>query len=298
MIKELYLTIKLSHKGGLYMVQHSLEADLLYCENIIKKHSKSFYYAFSVLPEKKRYAVYAIYAFCRIADDSVDENPATAVKSVALNQLRHELDMFSQHNEPNQPLWRALRHVFNTFDMEIQPFYDQLNGQEQDIHFSSPKTLQELENYSYYVAGSVGLMLLPIIASENQQDLRQAAVDLGVAMQITNILRDIGEDYYEKNRIYLPILERLRFGYGREKLANGIIDDSFIELWEHLAVRAENLYDAFTGHLPKFDKDSRLPVEMAANVYRDILNAVRENKYDCLTKRNAVSQERLEQIRA
>ncbi len=99
---------------------------------------------------------------------------------------------------------RALRHVFNTFDMDIQPFYDQLTGQEMDIHFSSPKTLQQLEEHSYYVAGSVGLMLLPIIATENQQYLKKTAVDLGLAMQITNILRDIGEDFYQKNRIYLP----------------------------------------------------------------------------------------------
>lgn len=280
------------------MLQQQLKADFLYCENIMKKHSKSFYYAFSGLPAEKRDAVYAIYAFCRIADDSVDENTAIAVKSTALNQLRNELDLFSRHKERNHPLWRALRHVFNTFDMDLQPFYDQLAGQEMDIHFSSPKTLQELEEYSYYVAGSVGLMLLPIIASENQQDLREAAVDLGVAMQLTNILRDIGEDFYEKNRIYLPELERFRFGYGEEKLAEGLIDGSFIALWEHLAVRAETLYDAFAGHISSFDDDSRAPVAMSANVYRSILDVVRENKYDCISKRNFVGQDRMKRIRA
>ncbi|MDR4890456.1 phytoene/squalene synthase family protein [Fredinandcohnia sp. QZ13] len=280
------------------MLQHQLKADFQYCENMIKKHSKSFYYAFSGLPAEKSYAVYAIYAFCRIADDSVDENHTTAAKKTALKQLRNELDSFSRQEEPDYPLWRALRHVFNTFEMDIQPFYDQLIGQEMDIYFSSPKTLQELEQYSYYVAGSVGLMLLPIIASEKQQELRQAAIDLGVAMQITNILRDIGEDYYEKNRIYLPVTEQLRFGYGEEKLVDGIIDDSFITLWEHLAIRAENLYNAFTEHLAKFDNDSRLPVAASANVYRGILDVIRENNYDCLSKRNFVAQERLEQIRA
>lgn len=279
------------------MLQTDLKADLLYCENIMKKHSKSFYYAFSGLPAEKRNAVYTVYAFCRIADDSVDENTNTVVKSEDLNQLRNELELFSCHKEKNHPLWRALRHVFNTFYMDIHPFYDQLIGQEMDIHFSSPQTLQDLENYSYYVAGSVGLMLLPIIASENQKDLRKAAVDLGIAMQLTNILRDIGEDFYEKNRIYLPKLEQLRFGYGKEKLINGVIDDSFIALWEHLAVRAENLYDSFSVHLDKFDNDSKISVAMSANVYRSILNVIRGNNYDCLSKRNFVSQERMEQIR-
>lgn len=227
----------------------------------------------------------------------MDENPIPAVKSAALNQLRHELDLFSRHEEPDHPLWRALRHVFNTFDMDIQPFYDQLTGQEMDIHFSSPKTLQKLEEYSYYVAGSVGLMLLPIIATKNHQYLKKTAADLGIAMQITNILRDIGEDFYEKNRIYLPEMEQLRFGYGEEKLEQQLIDESFIILWEHLAVRAETLYDEFSDHLLKFDNDSKAPLMTAATVYREILNVVRENQYDCLTKRNFVALERLEQIR-
>ncbi|WP_339196913.1 phytoene/squalene synthase family protein [Solibacillus sp. FSL R5-0449] len=279
------------------MIQQQLNEDLLYCENIIKKHSKSFYFAFSGLPAEKRYAVYAIYAFCRLADDSVDENPIAAVKSAAINQLRHELDLFSRHEERDHPLWRALRHVFNTFEMDIQPFYDQLTGQEMDIDFSSPKTLQQLEEYSYYVAGSVGLMLLPIIATENHQYLKKTAVDLGIAMQITNILRDIGEDFHEKNRIYLPEMERLRFGYGEEKLNQQLIDQSFINLWEHLAVRAETLYDAFSNHLMIYDDDSKAPLMTAATVYREILNVVRENHYDCLTKRNFVAKERLEQMR-
>ena len=275
------------------MLQQQLKADLRYCESIIKKHSKSFYYAFSKLPADKRCAVYAIYAFCRMADGSVDENTTTLDKSTALRQLRSELDLFSRHEEHNHPLWRALRHVFNTFDMDIQPFYDQLIGQEMDIHFASPKTLQELDDYSYYVAGSVGLMLLPIIASEKQQHLRQTAINLGIAMQITNILRDIGEDFYEKNRIYLPEHEQLRFGYGQDKLVNRSIDESFIAIWESLAARAENLYDTFASNLERFDHDSKEPVAMAANVYRAILNAIRENNYDCLSKKHFVAPERL-----
>lgn len=280
------------------MLQHQLEADFKYCEAIIKKHSKSFYHAFSSLPTEKSHAVYAIYTFCRIADDSVDENSTPASRRAALTQLKSELNLFSEGKEPNHPLWRALRHVFNTFEMSIEPFYDQLTGQEMDIQFSAPNTLVELENYSYYVAGSVGLMLLPIIASENHRDLRDAAIDLGVAMQITNILRDVGEDYDDKNRIYLPEVERLHFGYDENKLSKGVIDQSFINLWEHLAMRSETLYDDFTNHLEKFDDDSQLPVAISANVYRSILDVVRENEYDCLSKRNFVDQERMEKIRA
>lgn len=280
------------------MLQHQLEADFKYCEAIIQKHSKSFYHAFSGLPTEKSHAVYAIYAFCRIADDSVDENSTSASRRQALTQLKDELDLFKENKEPNHPLWRALRHVFNTFDMTIEPFYDQLKGQEMDIQFSSPETLVDLEDYSYYVAGSVGLMLLPIIASEKHRHLKKAAIELGVAMQLTNILRDIGEDYDDKNRIYLPEEERSRFGYDENKLNEKIIDQSFIDLWEHLAKRAESLYDDFTDYLDQFDEDSQFPVAISANVYRSILDVVRENDYDCLSKRNFVDQERMEQIRA
>lgn len=283
-------------KGEIPMLQHSLKADFQYCEEIIKKHSTSFYYAFSGLPTEKSHAVYAIYAFCRIADDSVDENSTTETKTAALNKLRYELDLFSRYEEPDHPLWRALRHVFNTFQMDIQPFYDQLIGQEMDIDFSSPATLKEMEQYSYYVAGSVGLMLLPIIASENHQSVKDAGVKLGIAMQITNILRDIGEDFEEKGRIYLPEIERIQFGYSEEKLSNKIIDQSFIDLWEHLAERAEDLYDAFISHLANFDADSRMAVATSATVYRGILDVIRENNYDCLSQRNFVSKERMNQL--
>ena len=141
-----------------------------------------------------------------------------AEKLQALENLKMELDLFNRGAEPNVPLWRALRTVFDRVFHDIEPFYDQFTGQMMDIHFSTPKTMQDLEKYSYYVAGSVGRMLLPIIASNSHRDLSIAAVDLGIAMQLTNILRDVGEDYYEKQRIYLPQEEMLKYQYSRSDL--------------------------------------------------------------------------------
>lgn len=296
MIKALSINTK--HLGGKLMRTRTnqLEMDYSYCEAIIKKHSKSFYYAFSRLPVEKANAVYAIYAFCRIADDSVDENSFLRDKVLALKELKNELDLFARNNDVDHPLWRALRDVFNTFDMDIQVFYDQLIGQEMDIEFTQPKSLEELEQYSYYVAGSVGLMLLPIIASENHFELKSAAVDLGVAMQITNILRDVGEDYYEKGRIYLPEVELSTYKYTSECLDEGVINESFIQLWEKLAVRAEILYHGFSEFTSMFDADSQIPVSLSAMVYRGILDAVRENDYDCLSQRNYVDEEMMSEI--
>ncbi|MGG0642383.1 phytoene/squalene synthase family protein [Sporosarcina gallistercoris] len=278
--------------------QLSAQDDFAFCEQIIKRHSKSFYYAFSRLPEKKAQAVYAIYAFCRTADDSVDENRSNVAQLVAIDKLTDELNRFAQGQEIDHPLWRALGVVFDTYEMDIEPFYDQLKGQRMDIAFSPPKTMDDVETYSYYVAGSVGRMLLPIIASDSKRDCTDAAVSLGVAMQLTNILRDVGEDYREKGRIYLPIEELKRVGYNVDQLANSQITDSFVRVWEHLANRAEVLYEEFLGFISEFDKDSQFAVLASAQVYRGILTSVRQNGYDCFARKNFVTKREMIRILA
>ncbi|WJY27126.1 MULTISPECIES: phytoene/squalene synthase family protein [Sporosarcina] len=276
----------------------SLQEDFRYCEQVIKRHSKSFYYAFSRLPDRKAQAVFAIYAFCRSADDSVDENTGSAAQLAALDQLASELDRFSRRQEPDHPLWRALRHVFDTYDMDLGPFYDQLKGQRMDISFTAPRTMEDVEAYSYYVAGSVGRMLLPIIASGASADCTPAAVNLGIAMQLTNILRDVGEDYRDKGRVYLPEEEMAKAGYTLEQLAEERITDRFITVWETLAVRSEMLYDQFLQYIGEFDKDSQFAVLASAQVYRRILTSVRHNKYDCFAKRNFVTRREMVRILA
>ncbi|XHU85239.1 phytoene/squalene synthase family protein [Peribacillus muralis] len=278
------------------MAKEQRQADFDYCEKIIKKHSKIFYYAFSQLPSEKAKAVYAIYAFCRTADECADGNHSSKKKGQLLRQLKKELDLFNDHEELDKPLWRALRQVFNTYDMDITPFYDQLTGQTLDLTFTPPKTMDELERYSYYVAGTVGLMLVPVIASRSSAEVHSSVISLGVAMQITNILRDIGEDYREKNRIYLPEDELIHVHYSQNDLHNGTINEDFIRLWEKLAARAESLYSNFLCNIELLDSDSRIPVYLSAHIYKGILDAVRNNGYQCLTIRNYVTKEKMTQI--
>lgn len=272
-----------------YKQSSSIVKDYAYCEDIIKKHSKSFYFAFSKLPNDKANAVYAIYAFCRLADDSIDEAETKEEQAESLAFMSNELSRFEQKREPDHPVWRALRDVFNRYEMSIQPFYDQLDGQEMDYHFEQPQTMEDLEEYSYYVAGSVGLMLLPVIASDNHKDLEEEAIALGVAMQLTNILRDVGEDYQKNKRIYLPKELMDQENYSSEDVVNQVIDDGFITIWEKIAERAERLYEKFSESLKYFDKDSQLQVALSAKVYGGILDAVRENNYDCYTMKNKTS---------
>lgn len=273
-----------------------VQNDYRFCEEIIKEQSKSFYFAFKGLPEDKANAVFAIYAFCRRADDCVDNNDTKAKRLRALNKLEKELKLFEEKKELNHPMWRALRDVFNRYDMDIRPFYQQLRGQRMDIDFEQPNTLCHLEVYSFYVAGTVGQMLLPVIAQKHKEYLKEQAVNLGIAMQITNILRDIGEDYQLKKRIYLPVKIMNKEGYQEANLELAIINEQFIEIWESLAQHAEELYDYFDSSIDYFDEDSRFQIMLSARIYRGILQAVRNNQYDCFHTRNFVSPVEMQKI--
>ncbi len=268
------------------LIFQKYKEDFAYCEQIIKKHSKSFYAAFSTLPKEKAMSVYAVYAFCRKADDIVDEESDVD----ALILLRNELEFFEKGEEADHPVWRALRVVFDTYPMDILPFYDMITGQSKDLSFTQPEAQEDLEDYSYYVAGTVGLMILPLL-TDIPEKYQQEAVALGTAMQITNILRDIGEDL-TNDRIYLPRAVMEKYSYTRESLAEHIINSDFINLWEHEAEIAESYYDQSLELVYNVNEDARKPLLLSLLLYKDILNAVRFNDYDCFTQRNFVSKRR------
>lgn len=262
----------------------NLNQDYAYCEEIIKQNSKSFYKAYSTLPPEKSRAIYGIYAFCRISDDIIDE----AKDLEGLKRLKFELDCFRAGKPVDSPVWRVLEDIFKNYEMDIAPFYDMLEGQFLDSDFKALETDEQLDNYCYLVAGTVGLMILPIIASKNHRELKPTAIALGKAMQLTNILRDIGEDY-RKGRIYIPREVMNQYQYSEADLNAGVIDHRFIGIWEHYAQAAEALYDRVKADYGLFDQDSIKSVRLSAEYYREILKEVRKNKYDCLNKRAYVS---------
>lgn len=277
------------------MVSDQLKKDFKYCEKIMKKASKSFYYAFSQLPDEKAKRVFAIYAFCRIVDDSIDEEPDKDLQIAKLTDIKEKLEDLHQIDEP---IYRALSAVFKKYDCSKEPYFDQLAGQESDINFKQPRDLTAFIQYSDLVAGSVGRMLLPVLASETVQTdaLLHSATELGIAMQITNILRDIGEDYRDRQRIYLPKSYMEEYGYLEQDLANNIINDSFKKIWESLAEEAEKRYDNFFRYLDQYDASTQEHIRKSALVYKEILNIIRENNYDCLTKRQYVPMKRMKEI--
>ncbi|CAM4196324.1 phytoene/squalene synthase family protein [Lacicoccus alkaliphilus] len=275
----------------------SLVGDYKYCQSVIKKYSKSFYYAFSALPEEDARAVYAVYAFCRMADDAIDEADSKEEATDNLLELRVQLDGFCNGEVPETPMWRALNDVRSRYDLDLSMLYAQIEGQASDVHFEQPETFEELIDYSRKVAGSVGRLLLPILSEDTSAERQLHAENLGVAMQITNILRDVGEDVDLHDRVYIPKFVLSQFGYSNEQLRNGELNVDFIDLWEHLAREAEVLYDDFQDEIIHYKEEARIPLLLSMSVYREILTEVRKNGYDCFKRRNFVSMKRKMEIK-
>lgn len=310
------------------MNRKEIEEDFAYCENIIRDNSKSFYRAFSSLPKERAQAVYAVYNFCRTVDDAVDliKDPlesqkmlaeiearlekiyreegaaAAAVPEAPVEPVAPEARAVSAPAAPVVPEapaapavsaekgWLAFAYSVKKWNIDKQPFLDQIQGQRMDLVFKQFGTLQELLLYCDLVAGSVGRMLLPILAVENAGRLITVASELGVAMQITNILRDVGEDLKERNRIYIPGNFMAEYNVTKDELLNAGITDNFIKLWERMSRESEKRYSEYKNHILDFDRECRFSLYASVNLYSAINEEVRKAGYNCLSKRNHVSK--------
>lgn len=264
-----------------------------HCREVIEKHSKTFSKAFAMLPKQQKQAVWAIYAFCRRVDDIVDEGDHPKAE---LEAFSHEFDAFMEGKlELDDPCWKALDDVFRHFSIDPEPYYDMIKGQRMDLYPNTIKTKEDLLDYCYHVASTVGLMLLPVIAPGRVANLREGAIELGYAMQLTNILRDIGEDM-ENDRIYIPQDVMDTYGYSYVDLKEKRVNKKFVQMWEDLARDAEMYYDRAMETLPNYPLYSRAPVGGAARMYRAILPTVRKNGYQVFNHRNYVTDQEKKQI--
>ncbi|WP_335870048.1 phytoene/squalene synthase family protein [Bacillus sp. 2205SS5-2] len=265
------------------------------CEVIIKENSKTFYRAFSLLPKRQKKAVWAIYAFCRMVDDIVDEHEHPQEELARFE--KQFSDFLKGLFEKENPMWVALNDVFERFPLNIEVFWDMIKGQRMDIQERNYETVDDVLDYSYHVAGTVGLMLLPVLAPNNEHRLRQGAIHLGYAMQLTNILRDIGEDL-DRNRVYLPVEVLERHQYSLKDLRQRKKSEAFVSIWEELAQLAEYHYELALESIHLYPLYSRTPVHGAALIYRAILNEVRQNHYDVFQMRSFVTSEKKKEILA
>lgn len=258
-------------------------------ETIIKESSQSFYKAFSKLPEEKAHAVYAIYAFCRTADDAVD----IYQDEKKLDRLRDSIKRAFNGQSEDDLLFIALRDTLSKFPSELNPYLDLLEGLEDDLHQREIETESELDRYCYKVASTVGLMLLPVIAKQSLKKdpdtLKQVAIELGKAMQITNILRDVKEDLMGK-RIYFPKDILNKHNVLIKTMRVGTVTPEYRSMMEYYIDLANEKYQIFYDHAHLFDQDAVKPTYYAAKFYQAILDEIRKHQYNNLTKRHYVSK--------
>lgn len=256
------------------------------CEEAMRRGSTSFYHAFRDLPERRRHAVYVIYAFCRLIDDSVDEPETSPYTIHELRTKFLELDQAEGHY-----IWPALRWLFGSFpNLDRRPFLSQMDGQLSDLTLLRYETMEQLEHYCYLVAGTVGEMLLPVLRDDLHAEAAEAGIALGKGMQIVNIIRDVGEDL-RRGRRYIPAELMLRHGYTDEELERGVIDGRFVAMIDELHTQAAAWFAKGLSNLETYPKRSGLAVALAAAFYGAIFEQVRRNEYDVFTRRAIVPDE-------
>lgn len=255
-----------------------------------RHYAKSFYFSSFALPREKRGAAYAIYAFCRYADNITDvtgyESPDLLEAEII--KLRELLDeVYSQARSGISDV-SDFTATIRKYDIPKEYFADLIEGVSTDISKKKYYTYSELDVYCYKVASVVGLIMTKVFGYSSEEALTHA-VDLGKAMQLTNILRDIKDDY-SMGRIYIPGEDMKTFGYTEDDLKNRIINDNFRNLMKHQVNRARNYYTSANKGL-KFltDDGSRSTVSMMSKIYSGILDEIEAKNYDVFSKRHYVS---------
>ncbi len=267
----------------------ALEAAYEECRSVTRREAKNFYYAFLTLPATRRGAIYVAYAFCRHCDDSVDRVASPDDKLSALQELRAELDD-AYAGRSSAPVFLALSDVAQRYDIPRDYFAEVIAGVEKDLVKNRYSDFEELRSYCYQVASVVGLISIQIFGYQDQA-AKPLAVDLGLAMQLTNILRDVQEDL-EFDRVYLPQDELARFGYSETDLRSGVVNEAFIQLMQFQAQRAKEYFQSGFGLLPYLSPRSRACPAVLGQLYRNILQDIEDANYDVLHHRISLSTSR------
>lgn len=243
-----------------------------YCQKKAAASGSSFYYSFLFLPKPKREAITALYAFCREVDDIADEVQDINVAQTKLNWWRGEIiNLFE--GRPQHPVTLALQVPVTELKLKQQHFLDIIDGMQMDLEQNRYRDFAELELYCYRVASVVGLLSASIFGYSNPQTL-QYALDLGMAFQLTNITRDVGEDA-RRGRIYLPLDEAARFGVSEQDILQGISSDNMRQLLEFQAERAERYYDKALAELPPEDRKLQRTGLIMSAIYRTLLKEIK-----------------------
>jgi 15-cis-phytoene synthase len=261
-----------------------------YAQERAAASGSSFYYAFRFLPPDRRAAITAFYAFCREVDDVVDETSDPSVAAAKLAWWRDEV-IRAYAGQPNHPAMRALMPHSQTYDIRASHLLDVIKGCEMDLQQSRYLDFAGLAGYCHLVAGVVGEVACNIFGRQQEQTV-QYAHKLGLAMQLTNIIRDVGEDA-RRGRIYLPLEDLQRFEVKAHELqqrqAPYGYSDRFQALMAFQAQRSDRLYDEALALLPSQDRRQQRPGLMMANIYRTLLHEVQAGGFQVLHQRVALT---------
>jgi 15-cis-phytoene synthase len=266
-----------------------LERAYSYCRQTTRMHAKSFYFCSHFLPREKRRAIYAVYALCRHVDDAVDAAGVRGERDalIAVERWRAELDAVYTSGRASSPVLLAWRDMLTRFYIKQELPLELMRGVLMDTHIKRYETWEDLRVYCYRVASVVGLMSSEIFGYEEPRTLYYAE-QLGLAMQLTNILRDVGEDA-RMGRIYLPQEDARRFGYTEADLLGGKLNEPFFALMQFEIERARALYREAEQGIPLLAQEARFTVLLAARLYARILDEIERNSYDVFTRRAHLS---------
>lgn len=253
-----------------------------YCQDKAARSGSSFYYSFLFLPDQKRRAITALYAFCREVDDVVDESLDTELAQRKLAWWREEI-AHTFAGKANHPVCRALANVIGQFNLPLEYFLEIIDGMEMDLVSTRYATFNDLSLYCYRVASVVGLMAAEIFGFEDRATLKYAH-NLGMAFQLTNILRDVKEDA-ERGRIYLPLDELEKFGVSEQALLNMDASEASQKLFDVQARRAEEFYQKAFALLPEVDRYTQRTGLMMAEIYQTILGKIETDSNQVLHQR-------------
>ncbi|MBU3667099.1 MAG: presqualene diphosphate synthase HpnD [Rhodocyclaceae bacterium] len=256
-----------------------------YCQQKVAESGTSFYYAFLFLPTEKRQAIHALYAFCREVDDVVDECEDPAVAVAKLSWWRQEVAML-ESGQPTHPVMIALKAVRDRFSLPLEYFNEIIDGMAMDLEHSRYPDFKSLSLYCYRVAGVVGLLSAEIFGVSDRKTLRYAT-ELGTALQLTNIIRDVGEDA-RRGRIYIPVDELQQFNVPASDIMNARETPEFQALMAFQAERAQGYYTSALNTLPAADRSAQRPGLIMAAVYRTLLDEITKDGFQVLKQKTAL----------
>ena len=284
------------HNFAFEPFEMNLEKAYEACREETAYWAKTFYLGTMLLPPIKRKAIWAIYVWCRRTDELMDSEEA---QGRSINELSERLDKWEEktrgifEGKLNDELDAVMGDTLEKFPQSIQPYLDMIEGQRMDLNLNRYQSFKELELYCYRVAGTVGLMTQGVIGIDSAYtksskkpipDTSEAAIALGIANQLTNILRDVGEDR-GRGRIYLPLEDLEKFGYSEDDLMSGKINDSWKELMKFQLERAREWFLRSESGVKWLSVDARWPIWTSLRLYRGILDSIEKVDYDVFNNR-------------